>query len=147
MHGSMKTRKEICLPFSDFWVVLFAGESRGGGLWTGKEETGDSVSSVSIGGGSGSTTENNLIESEKKSRKAKPTKRKDTANFTKTWLCLWNDDDNENGFDDSNLISFTIWCRREAKKSSDGEREKIEGVEVFKWETGFSQPTKTKWCF
>lgn len=134
---------KCCLPFSDSWVILVAGKSIGGrelGVWARKEETGVSVSSdscsVSTGGGSGSNTEIYRIESEKKSRKAKPTNRRETANFTNTWLCLWNDDGDENGFDDeySDLISFTIWCRREAKKTL-MQRESIEAwnVEMRNW--------------
>lgn len=106
-------RENISLPFCDAWIS-FPGKSIAEGVeensvfWSAR---GYSVFGSARGDsefrsarGVVSTTDDNLIESEKKMRKAKPIKRKETANLTKTWFCFCAD----NVFD-SNLISFTIW--------------------------------------
>ena len=95
-------------PFGNVWLS-FANKSPELGAWTGKEEEeedrgGDSVIVlVSRRGGVSTTDEENLIESETKRRKARPSNRKETANFTKTWWRLCSDERFK-----SILISFTI---------------------------------------
>jgi hypothetical protein len=71
-----------------------------------------------------STTEENLNEPEINKRKARPTKRNETANFIMTLLCF----ESENGFK-SDLISFTIWRQRGQQILFEGEEKKTEGVE------------------
>lgn len=89
--------KKCPLPLREVWFWLFTWKSSNSGALRGEETTWDSDFVSIWGGGEGiciTTNDDKLKESQKRRRKARPTKKNDAANLTqkRLWFCSENND-------------------------------------------------------